>query len=190
MGPSGTSPALYPRMFQLFPLGLFVISLSVLTGCSTMSDLVTTNIPDGHKGRAKIVVDLRNQTAFLYKGKVEIAASRISAGREGHNTPTVRFSVIRKDEDHRSSVYGDYRDDSGRVVIANVDVNKTTRPPSTHFVGASMPYFVEFMPGYGLHAGYLPGYPASHGCVRMPFWKARLFYNSAKLDTPVVIKNG
>lgn len=52
-----------------------------------------------------------------------------------------------------------------------------------------MPYFVEFTPSYGLHAGYLPGYPASHGCVRMPFWKARQFYNAAKLGTPVVIKN-
>lgn len=75
-------------------------------------------------------------------------------------------------------------------MIANVDVRKTARPPHTHFVGASMPYFVEFMPGYGFHAGYLPGYPASHGCVRMPFWKARQFYHAAKLDTPIVIKNG
>ena len=177
-------------MCPLFRVSLFVISLSALTGCTTVSDLVTTNIPDGHKGRAKIVVDLRNQTASLYKGKVEVAESRISAGREGHNTPTGRFSVTRKDEDHRSSVYGDYVDDLGCIVIANVDVRKTARPPHTHFVGASMPYFVEFMPGYGLHAGYLPGYPASHGCVRMPFWKARQFYNAAKLDTPVIIKNG
>lgn len=177
-------------MIRLFRLALFATSLSVLTGCSTVSDLVTTNIPDGHKGRAKIVVDLRKQRATLYKGKVEVAESRISAGREGHNTPTGRFSVSRKDEDHRSSVYGNYVDDSGRVVVANVDVRKTARPPHTHFVGASMPYFVEFMPGYGLHAGYLPGYPASHGCVRMPFWKARQFYNAAKLDTPVVIKGG
>jgi len=38
-----------------------------------------------------------------------------------------------------------------------------------------MPYFVEFSPGYGLHQGYLPGVPASHGCIRMPYWKARQF---------------
>ena len=49
-----------------------------------------------------------------------------------------------------------------------------------------MPHFVEFMPGYGLHAGY----PSSNSCVRMPSWKARQFYNSAKLDIPVLIKNG
>jgi lipoprotein-anchoring transpeptidase ErfK/SrfK len=171
-------------------LFLFVASLSVLTGCSTVSDLVTTHIPDGRHGRTRIVVDLRKQKALLYKGKAEVAESRISTGREGHNTPTGRFDVIRKDADHRSSIYGDYVNEGGRVVIANVDVRKTARPAHTHFVGASMPYFVEFMPGYGFHAGYLPGYPASHGCVRMPFWKARQFYNAAKLDTPIVIKNG
>ncbi|MFL5738728.1 MAG: DUF4286 family protein, partial [Flavisolibacter sp.] len=38
-------------------------------------------------------------------------------------------------------------------------------------VGAPMPYFLEFSPGYGLHQGYLPGVPASHGCIRMPYWK-------------------
>ena len=177
-------------MMQLFRVGLFVLSLSLLTGCTTVSDLVTTNIPDGHQGRAKIVVDLRKQTASLYKGKVKVAESRISAGREGHNTPTGRFSVTRKDQDHRSSVYGDYVDHLGRAVIANVDVRKTARPPLTHFVGASMPYFVEFRPGYGLHAGYLPGYPASHGCVRMPFWKARQFFNVAKENTPILIQRG
>lgn len=177
-------------MTQRFCIPLILAAVSILTGCSTVSDLVVTNIPDGHKGRAKIVVDLRKQRATLYKGKVEVAESRISTGREGHNTPTGRFNVTRKDEDHRSSVYGNYVDDSGRVVIANVDVRKTARPRHARFVGASMPYFIEFMPGYGLHAGYLPGYPASHGCVRMPFWKARQFYNAAKPGTPVVIKGG
>ncbi len=177
-------------MIQLTRFALSLASLSLLAGCSTVSDLVTTNLPDGHKGRAKIVIDLRKQKASLYKGKVEVAESRISAGREGHDTPSGKFSVIRKDEDHHSSVYGDYVDDRGQVVVANVDARKTSRPPHTHFMGASMPFFVEFMPGYGLHAGYLPGYPASHGCVRMPFWKARQFYIAAKMDTPIIIKKG
>ena len=177
-------------MIRRFYSALVLVALSALTGCSTVSDLVTTNIPNGHQGKTKIVVNLRKQTASLYKGKVEVAESRISTGREGHDTPVGRFSVSRKDEDHRSSIYGDYVDRSGRVVIANVDVRKTAQPAHAHFVGSPMPYFVEFMPGYGLHAGYLPGYAASHGCVRMPFWKARQFYNAAKLDTPIVIKNG
>ena len=116
------------------------------------------------------------------------ASSRISSGREGYRTPVGRFQVIRKDEDHRSSVYGDYVDNSGHVVKANVDSRRDSNPPHSHFVGAPMPYFIEFSPGYGLHQGYLPGEPASHGCIRMPYWKARQFYNAAHLGTVLVIK--
>ncbi len=68
----------------------------------------------GHSGRPSIVVSLRAQEAYLYRAGHRTASSRISSGREGYRTPVGRFQVIRKDEDHRSSVYGDYVDDSGR----------------------------------------------------------------------------
>ena len=184
----GTGRALSSSMIRLVQLTLAFALLSILTGCSTVSDLVVTNIPDGKEGRAKIVVNLRKQTADLYKGKTKVAESRISTGREGKATPTGSFRVIRKDEDHRSSLYGSYVNGWGRVVVPNVDVRKKAKPAQTHFEGASMPFFIEFRPGYGLHAGYLPGYPASHGCVRMPFWKARQFYNAARVGTQVVIR--
>ena len=163
-------------------------ALMILSGCSTVTDMVTSHIPESHSGRPSIVVSLRAQEAYLYRAGQRTASSRISSGREGYRTPVGRFQVIRKDEDHRSSVYGDYVDDSGRVVKANVDSRRDRRPPHSHFVGASMPYFIEFSPGYGLHQGYLPGVPASHGCIRMPYWKARQFYNAAHLGTVVVIK--
>jgi lipoprotein-anchoring transpeptidase ErfK/SrfK len=51
-----------------------------------------------------------------------------------------------------------------------------------------MPFFVEFSPGYGLHQGYLPGVPASHGCIRMPYWKARQFYDAARIGTTVTVR--
>jgi lipoprotein-anchoring transpeptidase ErfK/SrfK len=76
----------------------------------------------------------------------------------------------------------------GRIVKANVDSRRDSRPPHSHFVGTLMPYFLEFSPGYGLHQGYLPGVPASHGCIRMPYWKARQFYNAARIGTLVVVK--
>jgi lipoprotein-anchoring transpeptidase ErfK/SrfK len=71
---------------------------------------------------------------------------------------------------------------------ANVDSRRDSRPLHSHFVGTPMPYFLEFSPGYGLHQGYLPGVPASHGCIRMPYWKARQFYDAAHIGTPVVVK--
>ena len=171
--------------------GALVLLGSALSSCgtyNTVSDLVTSHVPERHTGRASIVVDLGEQKAYLYRGKHQTASSRISSGREGHRTPIGRFSVIRKDIDHRSSLYGNYVDDSGRVVKANVDVRKDSKPPHSHFVGASMPFFVEFSPGYGLHQGYLPGVPASHGCIRMPYWKARQFYEAAKIGTAVTVR--
>ncbi len=174
-------------MSRLSKTILAIATASSMGGCSTVSDLVVSNIPDRRKGKAKIVVQLREQRAILYKGKHEVAESRVSTGREGYGTPVGNFKVIRKHKDHRSGLYGDYVDKSGRIVKANVDVRKHPRPRGAVFEGAPMPYFLEFSPSYGFHAGDLPGYPASHGCVRMPYWKARQFFNAAKIGTPVIV---
>jgi lipoprotein-anchoring transpeptidase ErfK/SrfK len=173
------------RFLRFLP---FAAMLLALNACTTVGDLVATHIPERHDGRPRVVVDLGEQRAYLFRGKHQTAVSRISSGREGHRTPTGRFSVIRKDADHRSSIYGDYVDSDGRVVRGNVDVRKHVRPRGAHYVGAPMPFFVEFSPSYGLHAGYLPGEPASHGCIRMPYWRARQFFNAVHVGTPVLVR--
>ena len=164
-----------------------LIGIAGLSGCATVHEMVTSNIPHHHHGKASIVVNLRTQEARLSMGGKEVTTARVSTGREGYGTPTGRFRVIRKDIDHRSGVYGDYVDAGGRIVRPNVDVRRSAKPRGAHFVGAPMPFYVEFKPGYGLHAGHLPGYPASHGCVRLSRWKARQFYNAARIGTPVVV---
>lgn len=172
--------------------GLKVLSLIFLGfaagACSTVGDLVVTQIPDRTPGKPRVVVDLSAQEAHLYRGKRRVASSRISSGREGHRTPTGTFRVIRKRENHRSSLYGDYVDARGRVVKANVDVRKHRKPRGARYRGAPMPFYVEFKPSYGLHAGHLPGVPASHGCIRMPYWKARQFYRAVRVGTPVIVR--
>ena len=173
------------RLSQFCALGATLIALN---SCSTMTDLVTSKLPESHSGRPTIVVSLRQQEAYIYRAGYITASSRISSGREGYRTPIGHFQVIRKDEDHRSSLYGDYVDASGKVVKANVDSRRNRKPPHSHFLGTSMPYFLEFSPGYGLHQGDLPGVPASHGCIRMPYWKARQYYQAAHIGTLVVIK--
>ena len=179
---------LIPVMNRLSHFCALAAALAALSSCGSMSDLVTSNLPETHSGRPSIVVSLLDQEAYLYRGSKRTASSRISSGREGYRTPVGRFRVIRKDKDHRSSIYGDYIDAAGRVVKANVDSRRDRKPPHSHFVGAPMPYFVEFSPGYGLHQGYLPGVAASHGCIRMPYWKARQFYNVTQIGTPVVVR--
>lgn len=175
-------------MKLLSRISLFLVVALSLSSCSTVSDMVVSHVPKRTSGRASIVVDLSEQHAYLRHGGLVTASSRISSGREGHRTPVGRFRVIRKDEDHRSSLYGDYVDENDRVVRANVDVRKHRKPRGARYVGAPMPFYVEFSPSYGLHAGYLPGEPASHGCIRMPFWKARQFSRAVRIGTPVVVK--
>jgi lipoprotein-anchoring transpeptidase ErfK/SrfK len=170
-----------------------ILACAVLLGaCSsvrTVHEMMVTHIPHRHEGRTSILIELGRQRAWLYKGGDEIASSPVSTGREGYRTPTGSFRVIRKDEEHASSIYGDYVDDDGEIVKANVDRRKDRRPPGAHYEGAPMPYYLEFKPGFGLHAGYLPGVPASHGCVRLPYWRARQFYRESKVGTPVTIRH-
>jgi lipoprotein-anchoring transpeptidase ErfK/SrfK len=158
---------------------LFLTAACSFTGCETALS---------RGGKTSILISLREQRAVLMQGGERVVETSISTGREGHATPVGNFHVIRKDIDHRSGLYGDYVDAGGRIVMANVDVRKNPRPPNSHYLGASMPYFLEFSPGFGLHEGHRPGYPASHGCVRLSSWRARQFYDASKIGTPVTIR--
>lgn len=140
---------------------------------------------DGILGAPSITIDLASQTAFFYKGGQEVGRSPVSTGREGYGTPTGSFKIIQKNKSHVSNLYGDYVDASGNVVVANVGVNRDRRPPGTSFRGAPMPFFMRIHGGVGMHAGYLPGYPASHGCIRLPRGAAQRFFENAPLGTPV-----
>jgi lipoprotein-anchoring transpeptidase ErfK/SrfK len=142
---------------------------------------------DGTSGKPSVKIKLREQRAYFYKGGQLVGISQLSTGREGMGTSTGSFSIIQKDQNHVSSQYGDYVDSADTVVVANVDVGKDPKPPGTHFKGAPMPYFMRIVGGTGMHAGYLPGYPASHGCIRMPEFMAENFFRSVSVGTPVSI---
>ena len=144
--------------------------------------------PRGASGHSKIVVNLNAQHAYFYKGKTVIGESTISTGRRGFETPPGKYRVIQKDEHHVSTLYGDYVDKQGRVVKPNVSARTDPAPHGTHFVGARMPYFLRFTAAYGMHAGYVPRYRASHGCIRMPTQMAKHFFQAAELNTPVIVK--
>jgi lipoprotein-anchoring transpeptidase ErfK/SrfK len=134
----------------------------------------------------RVEVDLGRQTAYLLRGRHVVMQSPISSGRYGHLTETGSFKVIEKERNHHSSIYGKIVDPSGRTVIADADVDMRV-PRGCRFVPAPMPYFMRFHGADGLHAGYLPGYPASHGCVRMPEELAIAFYNAVEVGTPVTV---
>lgn len=111
-----------------------------------------------------IVVSLEEQSVHVYRNGIAIGSSPISSGRSGHPTPTGVFTILQKEREHRSNLYDD----------------------------APMPYMERLTwDGVALHAGTLPGYPASHGCVRLPHGFAeRLFDVTTRGDTVVVADAG
>jgi lipoprotein-anchoring transpeptidase ErfK/SrfK len=118
------------------------------------------NQPDASTVVNHIVVSLADQRLYAYHDQQLVAWSNVSTGRPGHETPTGDFTVSQKDVDHHSSLYDD----------------------------ASMPYFMRLTDGgVGLHAGFLPGYPASHGCVRLPIGMAHDLFQHVEPGTPVDI---
>ena len=139
--------------------------------------------------RAHVIVSIPRQRAYLFNGDDLAIDSPVSSGKRGHSTPTGSFTVMEKDINHHSSLYGDFRDRSGRIVRAGVSANIDSAPSGTHFVGAEMKWFMRLTgEGVGMHVGILPGYPASHGCIRMPSQAAELFYNHVKIGTPVEVQ--
>jgi hypothetical protein len=111
-------------------------------------------------GPLYMVIDLSAQRALLFRNGVLMAASTISTGSEGRETPTGLFTILQKEVVHRSRTYDD----------------------------APMPYMQRLTwKGVAMHAGHLPGYPASHGCIRLPKGFAKLLYGATKLGTPVMI---
>jgi len=111
-------------------------------------------------GPVVIVVSLPDQLVTVYRNGIRIAVSTCSTGRPGHTTPTGTFVILQKDVDHHSSLYDD----------------------------APMPYMERVTwGGVALHAGNLPGYPASHGCVRLPRAFAQQLYGVTHLGTTVII---
>ena len=144
---------------------------------------------DGLSGPPSVVIDLSDQKAYFFKGGTLAGVSALSTGDEGHATTTGRFKITEKDKWHRSNLYGDFVDGAGNVVVRDVTAGKDVPPPGTRFLGSKMTHFMRFNGGAGMHEGYLPGYAASHGCVRMPAKMAEIFYNNVSIGTPVTVQH-
>jgi L,D-transpeptidase catalytic domain len=136
--------------------------------------------------QAKVIINLTDQTAYLLEDGRVAFVTPIASGRDGWVTPTGSFRVINKDLNHQSGNFGLVTDSYGRIVNPNA-TPKSFVPPKCYYTPAPMPYFMEFSKCVGMHAGYLPGYPASHGCVRMPRDLAAEFFARVQIGTPVKV---
>ena len=135
-----------------------------------------------------IMVSLSKQRAYLLVGGKVAVDSPISSGRRNGWTPKGNFAVLEKDPNHHSSLYGNFLDSAGRVIRSGVSSRLDAAPSGAHFSGAPMKFFLRLTPqGVGMHVGILPGYPASHGCIRLPQDMAEIIYSNVGLNTPVTV---
>jgi hypothetical protein len=111
-------------------------------------------------GPMTVIVHLPTQRAYVYRNGVRIGASTVSTGKAGHKTPTGVFTILQKNKDHKSNLYNN----------------------------APMPYMQRLTwDGIALHAGNLPGYPASHGCIRLPLEFSKLLFEASSMGMTVVV---
>ncbi|MCB1232559.1 MAG: L,D-transpeptidase family protein [Verrucomicrobiae bacterium] len=145
-----------------------------------------------NSSNSRIEIDLGAQKARLYGGSELAIETQISTGREGHNTPSGNFSVLEKLPEKKSTLYGSWVDGSTGALLQG-DGDSRSRPSggvSPEFQGAPMPYWLRVTKdGVGMHVGYVPNYPASHGCIRVPRRIQPLIYERVKVGTPVTIRH-
>lgn len=134
---------------------------SALLDSSTLSPGSYLWMPElSPEGPVVMIVSLAEQRVHVYRNGIEIGVSTCSTGKPGHETPTGVFLILQKDRDHHSSTYNN----------------------------APMPNMQRLTwRGIALHAGRLPGYPASHGCVRLPREFSALIFEITHLGIPVII---
>ncbi len=138
---------------------------------------------------SRVVVSLGKQRIYLMAGDQIYIDAPISSGKAGHESPRGNFSILEKDANHKSSVYGNFVDRSGRTVRAGVSTKIDSAPSGTHYEGAPMKWFCRLtQTGVGFHIGILPGYPASHGCIRLPADIAPMIYSKVRVGTKVVVE--
>lgn len=112
------------------------------------------------EGPIAIIVSIPDQRVFVYRNGIRIAVSTCSTGAPGHSTPTGVFTILEKDKNHHSSTY-----------------NNAPMPNMNRLTWS----------GVALHAGNLPGYPASHGCIRLPLKFSELLFGVTHVGTPVIV---
>jgi hypothetical protein len=140
----------------------------------------------GQNPGTSVEIDLEEQTAYLLQNGRPVLATPISSAGYGHLTERGSFKILDKERNHYSSMYGKIVDARGNTIVADADADMRV-PPGGKFIPAPVHYFMRFSGADGMHAGYLPGYPASHGCVRMPEEYAIEFFNSVSVGTPVTV---
>jgi len=148
------------RFFAAAPIALILATASLLPTSTLRAEPRAEAIAQASADPLIVIVSLNRQRLTVFDRSGVVAKSPVSSGQPEFPTPTGIFSVIGKEVDHQSNIYD----------------------------GAEMPYMQRLTwSGTAMHAGNLPGYAASHGCVRLPYGFSQRLYEMTKINTRVIV---
>ena len=167
--PKKTLRSVHNRAFKANFVSTAMLGMVAIAGASVAppadaasakSKQVEAQPKKGPSGPLVAVVSIRNQRISVYDKNGRVTSAPVSTGTSGHDTPTGIFSVIGKEKMHYSNLYND----------------------------AEMPYMQRITwSGVAMHAGNLPGYPASHGCIRLPYSFSQQLFGITRMNTRVIV---
>ena len=180
--------------YDMTVLAAGAVAMGFLAGCSSTETasrgVLTTDSydvsayrPSGN-GQVRVKVSTSNQAVYVMEGSEPLLVSAINVGKPGSPTPKGNFRVTGKEANRRNRTYGMWV--RGQEVVGG---KSSQRPPGSgwKFIGYPMPYWVEFLPAYGFHAGFVHLAPRSHGCIRIPRHVAPKFFQLVQPGTPINI---
>jgi hypothetical protein len=147
-------------------------------------DLLAQATPEN----VSLEISLGEQRGFLLVRTAIAMDFPVATGKKSHPTPAGDFSVRGKEKNYSSNLYGKIYDAQNILLVSDADTRTDVVPEGGRFEGATMPYWMRLTDsGVGMHVGYVPGRPASHGCIRLKRDSATQIFNLVKVGTPVVI---
>ncbi len=140
------------------------------------------------KGEPEIVIDKKKQMGYFYRGDQLMGYFPVCTGKHSVSTPEGEFKILIKVSEHRSCFGQFVSKETGKVMNGDADIRVQAVPAGQTFIPAEMPFFMRIKDTVGIHQGYLPGKPSSHGCIRVPDLVAAKLFNATPVGTRVTIK--
>lgn len=138
-----------------------------------------------------VQISLTEQRGLLLVDGVVAMDFPVATGKASHPTPPGSYKILEKKKDHASNLYGRILSATGETMDSDADARTDAVPDGGSFIGAPMPYWMRMTPtGVGMHVGYVPGRPASHGCIRLKKDVAVQLFSILELGSPVTVDAG
>lgn len=145
-------------------------------------------LAQANASNSTVEISLREQRGLLLVNGGVAMDFPVATGKSSHPTPKGHYKILNKQQNYASNLYGKIVSETGEVLVADADTRTDLVPPGATFVGSRMPYWMRMcQTGVGMHVGYVPGRPASHGCIRLRTETAKELFRILAVGSPVVV---